>query len=61
MTANRCFAAAWAALGLLVASAYMAPWYLIWLLPIAAVSRDRALVAASVALTLFQVRNGVPV
>ncbi|MEO7197330.1 MAG: glycosyltransferase 87 family protein [Solirubrobacterales bacterium] len=54
-------AAGWAALGLLVASAYMAPWYLIWLLPIAAVSRDRALVAASVAFTLFQVRNGVPV
>ena len=34
-------AAGWAAFGLLVASAYMAPWYLIWLLPLAAISRDR--------------------
>ena len=42
-------AAGWAAFGLLVASAYMAPWYLIWLLPLAAISRDRALVVASVA------------
>ncbi len=55
------WAAAWAAFGLLVASAYMVPWYLIWLLPLAAISRDRALVALTVALTLFQVVNGVPV
>jgi hypothetical protein len=53
-------AAGWAALGLLVASAYMAPWYLIWLLPVAAISRDRLLVAGAIALTLFQVLNGVP-
>ncbi len=39
-------AAGWAAFGLLVASAYMVPWYLIWLLPLAAISRDRTLVAA---------------
>jgi hypothetical protein len=54
-------AAGWAAFGLLVASAYMVPWYLIWLLPIAAISRDRVLIAAAVLLTLFQVPNGVPV
>lgn len=53
-------AAGWAALGLLVASAYMAPWYLIWLLPVAAISRDRALLVASAALTAFQVVNGMP-
>lgn len=53
-------AAGWAAFGLLVASAYMAPWYLIWLLPLAAISRDRWLVVASVALTALQVANGVP-
>ncbi len=53
-------AAGWAALGLLVASAYMAPWYLIWLLPLAAISRDRALLAAAAAMTAFQVVNGVP-
>ena len=39
----------------------MVPWYLIWLLPLAAVSRDRPLIAGSVALTLFQVVNAVPV
>lgn len=53
-------AAGWAAFGLLVASAYMAPWYLVWLLPLAAVSRDRALQIGAVAFTLFQVANGIP-
>ena len=53
-------AAGWAAFGLLVATTYMAPWYLIWLLPLAAISRDRALLAGSIALTFFQVVNGVP-
>ena len=54
------WAAAWAAFGLLIASAYMVPWYLIWLLPLAAISRDRALIALTVLLTVFQVVNGVP-
>lgn len=54
-------AAGWAAFGLLVASAWMVPWYLIWLLPIAAISRDRALIAGSIALTVFQAVNAVPV
>jgi len=53
-------AAGWAAFGLLCASAYMAPWYLIWVLPVAAISRDRALLAAAAALTALQVVNGVP-
>lgn len=53
-------AAGWAAFGLLIASAYMAPWYLIWLLPLAAISRDRALLVGAVALTAFQVANGIP-
>ncbi len=54
-------AAGWASLGLLVASAYMVPWYLIWLLPIAAISRDRLLIGATILLTVFQVINGVPI
>jgi hypothetical protein len=33
----------------------------IWLLPLAAVSRDRWLIAATIALTLFQAVNAVPV
>ena len=54
-------AAAWAVFGLLVASAYMVPWYLIWLLPLAAIARDRALIWATILLTVFQVVNAVPV
>ena len=54
-------AAGWASFGLLIASAYMVPWYLIWLLPAAAISRDRILIGATILLTLFQVINGVPV
>jgi hypothetical protein len=53
-------AAGWAALGLLVTTAWLVPWYVIWALPLAAVSRDRALVAATLALTAFQLFNGVP-
>lgn len=54
-------AAGWAALGLLLATAWLAPWYLIWVLPPAAVSRDRALISATVALTAFQAINSIPV
>lgn len=53
--------AGWAAFGLLAASAYMAPWYLIWLLPLAAISRDRALIVGGVVLTAFQAVNAVPI
>jgi Glycosyltransferase family 87 len=53
-------AAGWAGFGLLVATAWLVPWYLIWVLPVAAVSRDRALWAATLALTAFQLFNGVP-
>ena len=53
-------AAAWAALGLLLATSYLTPWYVIWALPLAAVARDRALVAASVLLTAFLLRHQVP-
>ena len=54
-------AAGWASLGLLVASAYLVPWYLIWLLPAAAISRDRVLIGATIVLTIFQVINGIPI
>ena len=53
--------AGWAAFGLLVATSWMVPWYVVWLLPLAAVARDRALVAGAIALTFFQVINAVPV
>lgn len=53
-------AAGWAATGLLFASAYMAPWYLIWALPLVAVSRDRILVIATVAFSALQLPNALP-
>ncbi len=53
-------AAGWAALGLLLATSYLTPWYVIWVLPLAAVARDRTLVAASVLVTVFLLRHQVP-
>jgi Glycosyltransferase family 87 len=53
-------AAGWAALGLLVASNYVTPWYVILPLPLVAIARDRALVVASVLLTAFLLRDQVP-
>lgn len=46
---------------MLIASAWLVPWYVIWVLPLAAVSRDRPLIAATVLLTLFQAINAVPI
>jgi uncharacterized membrane protein len=54
-------AAAWASLGLLLATAWLLPWYLIWALPLAALSRDRPLQALAIALTAFQLTTRIPV
>jgi hypothetical protein len=53
-------AAGWAALGLLLASAWLLPWYAIWVLPLAALARDRALSGLVLAFTAFQLINRVP-
>ncbi len=53
-------AAGWAALGLLIASNYLTPWYAILPLPLAAIARDRALTAGSVLLSAFMLREQVP-
>jgi hypothetical protein len=53
-------AAGWATFALLIASAYMTPWYVIWLLPFAALARDRTLLALTLALTAFQLRPTIP-
>lgn len=50
----------WAFLAVLLASSYVTPWYVIWLLPPAAVSRDRSLIAATVLLSAFLLREQVP-
>ena len=53
-------AAAWAAAGLLLATAWLLPWYLIWALPLAALSRDRPLQLLVLALTAFQLGTRIP-
>jgi Glycosyltransferase family 87 len=53
-------AAGWAALGLLLASAWLLPWYLIWALPFAALSRDKPLQLLVLALTALQLAARVP-
>ena len=53
-------AAAWATLGLLCATVYLTPWYLLWALPLAALARDRAIVALTLALCAYQLSVGVP-
>jgi alpha-1,6-mannosyltransferase len=53
-------AAGWATFGMLLATSWIFPWYLLWVLPLAAVARDRALVAATIALTALQLAYGIP-
>jgi Glycosyltransferase family 87 len=53
-------AAAWAAFGLLIATAWLLPWYLIWPLPLVAISRDRTLQALTLALTAYQLGARIP-
>jgi glycosyl transferase family 87 len=53
-------AAGWAALGLLLATGWLLPWYVIWALPLAAVARDPALLYSTLALTAYQLVNRVP-
>jgi hypothetical protein len=53
-------AAAWASAGLLIVTAWLLPWYLIWALPLAALSRDRPLQLLLLALTAFQLGTRIP-
>jgi hypothetical protein len=53
-------AAAWGALALLLATAWLLPWYLIWALPLAAISRDRPLQLLTLALTAYQLGARIP-
>jgi alpha-1,6-mannosyltransferase len=52
-------ATGWAAFGLLVASSWLMPWYVIWALPLAAVTRDRLLTGSVLALCAFQLISRV--
>jgi len=51
---------AWATLALLLATAWLLPWYLIWLLPLAAISRDRPLQLLTLLLTAYQLGARIP-
>jgi hypothetical protein len=53
-------AAGWATVIVLVASAWLVPWYLAWLLPLAALGEDRRLRAAALALTLWTLPVAIP-
>ncbi|MBS1892999.1 MAG: polyprenol phosphomannose-dependent alpha 1,6 mannosyltransferase MptB [Actinobacteria bacterium] len=53
-------AAAWAGTGLLLATSWLLPWYLIWPLPLAAVARDRLLTLLLLALTAYQLGARIP-
>lgn len=53
-------AAAWAGTGLLLATSWLLPWYLIWPLPLAAVARDRLLTLVLLALTAYQLGARIP-
>ncbi len=54
-------AAAWATTGLLLATAWLLPWYLLWPLPAAALSRDRQLQLLLLALTAYQLGARIPI
>jgi Glycosyltransferase family 87 len=53
-------ATAWATTGLLMATAWLLPWYLLWPLPLAALSRDRLLQLLLLALTAYQLGARIP-
>ncbi|HEY5976923.1 MAG TPA: glycosyltransferase 87 family protein [Solirubrobacterales bacterium] len=53
-------AAAWAGFGLLGATAWLLPWYLIWALPLTALSRDRLLQFLVLGLTAYQLGARIP-
>ena len=53
-------AAAWAGFGLLLATSWLLPWYLLWPLPLAAVSRDRRLAFLLLALSAYQLGARIP-
>ena len=53
-------AAAWTAFGLLLATSWLLPWYLLWPLPLVAVARDRPLQLLTLALTAYQLGARIP-
>ena len=54
-------AAGWATLALLLTSAWLMPWYVVWLLPLAALGRNSRLVVATLCLTGYVVATRLPI
>lgn len=52
--------AGWATLAVLLASAWLVPWYLLWLLPFAALGKSRALVIATVIFAAYTMAIAIP-
>ena len=52
--------AGWATVALLVASAWLVPWYAIWLMPLAALGGDRRLLVASIAFCAYMMVIAMP-
>jgi hypothetical protein len=50
----------WATFAVLIASAWLVPWYILWLLPFAALSRDRRLQLATLVLCAWMLAIAVP-
>ncbi len=53
-------AAGWSTLALLLSTAWLLPWYAVWLLPLAAVSRDRRLRAATLVFCAYALLIHLP-
>jgi hypothetical protein len=53
-------AGGWATVAMLVTSAWLMPWYVTWVLPLAALSRDRRLIGATLALCAYLVVMRTP-
>lgn len=58
---NWLVAAGWGTFALLVTTAWLLPWYVIWLLPIAAMTGDRKLRIATLGLSAFVIGMRIPV
>lgn len=52
--------AGWATLAVLLASAWLVPWYLLWLLPFTAIARDRNLTIASIVFAAYTLVIAIP-
>ncbi len=52
--------AGWATLATIACSAWLMPWYVVWLLPLAAIARDRRLELATLALCAYVVAVRTP-